>query len=155
MDDYAAAAELIQGFPEGAAILHAVQEAVSTLSETTMKVTKSQVAFRRRRGFAYVWRPGQYINSDVPAVLSIALPRELRSDRIKELGGLAGEPATRDGAGRQQRQGVLGGPLEHGGDLGDRHHVEVQRAGARRVDGRVAVAADQPEEPVHRAHPHS
>lgn len=70
MDDYAAAAELFQGFPEGAAILHAVQEAVSTLSETTMKVTKSQVAFRRRRGFAYVWRPGQYINSDVPAVLS-------------------------------------------------------------------------------------
>lgn len=152
MDDYAAAAELFQGFPEGAAILHAVQEAVSTLSETTMKATKSQVAFRRR-GFAYVWRPGQYINSDVPAVLSIALPRELRSDRIKELGGLAGEPATRDGAGRQQRQGVLGGPLEHGGDLGDRHHVEVQGTGAGRFDRPVAVAADQAEEPVHRAHP--
>ena len=85
MNANAAAAELFQGFPEGAAILHAVQEAVSTLSETTMKVTKSQVAFRRRRGFAYLWRPGQYINSDVPAVLSIALPRELRSDRIKEV----------------------------------------------------------------------
>ena len=67
MDDYAAAAELFQGFPEGAAILHAVQEAVSTLSETTMKATKSQVALRRRRGFAYVWRPGQVHQQRCPS----------------------------------------------------------------------------------------
>lgn len=50
-----------------------------------MRVTKSQVAFRRRKGFAFVWRPGQYIASAVPAVLSIALPYELVSDRFKEI----------------------------------------------------------------------
>ena len=50
-----------------------------------VRVTKSQVAFRRGRGFAYVWRPGQYVNSEVPAVLSIALPREISSDRIKSV----------------------------------------------------------------------
>lgn len=55
------------------------------IGEATVKVTKSQVTFGRRRGFAYVWRPGQYVNSDVPAVLSIALPRELRSERFKEV----------------------------------------------------------------------
>lgn len=50
-----------------------------------MRVTKSQVAFRRRQGFAYLWRPGQYIASDVPVVLSIALPHEIRSDRFNEV----------------------------------------------------------------------
>lgn len=48
-------------------------------------MTKSQVTFRRRRGFAYVWRPGQYIDSHVPAVLSIALSHEVTSDRIKSV----------------------------------------------------------------------
>lgn len=50
-----------------------------------MTVTKSQVAFRSRRGFAHVWRPGQYVDSEVPAVLSIALPREVTSARFKEV----------------------------------------------------------------------
>ena len=48
-------------------------------------MSRSQVAFRRRRGFAYLWRPAQYVRSDVPAVLSLALPRELVSDRFKEV----------------------------------------------------------------------
>ena len=55
------------------------------LGDASVTVTKSQVAFRRRKGFAYVWRPGQYVDSDVPAVLSIALPYEVRSDRFKEV----------------------------------------------------------------------
>lgn len=83
--DTASAEGLFDGSPEGLAICRAVQEAVSRLGEASMRVTKSQVAFRRRRGFAYVWRPGQYVRSEVPAVLSIALPRELVSDRFKEI----------------------------------------------------------------------
>lgn len=63
----------------------AVQEAVSAIGPASTAVTTSQVAFRRRRGFAYVWRPGQYVDSDVPAVLSIALPHEVASDRFKEV----------------------------------------------------------------------
>ena len=35
--------------------------------------------------FAFVWRPGQYVSSRVPAVLSIALPFEITSDRFKEI----------------------------------------------------------------------
>ena len=86
MRDVAATPEdLFHEFPRGLAIYRAVQEAVDTIGEATVRVTKSQVAFRRRRGFAYVWRPGQYVNSDVPAVLSIALPRELVSNRFKEV----------------------------------------------------------------------
>lgn len=76
---------LFSGFPKGLAICRAVEAAVSTIGEASMTVTKSQVAFRHRRGFAYVWRPGQYVNSDVPAVLSIAFPHEVKSERIKQV----------------------------------------------------------------------
>jgi hypothetical protein len=62
-----------------------VEDAVTAIGDVTVRVTKSQVAFRRRKGFAYVWRPGQYVKSDVPAVLSIGLPREVASGRFKEV----------------------------------------------------------------------
>ncbi len=77
--------DLFDGFPRGLALCRAVEQVVSRIGEVSMAVTKSQVAFRRRRGFAYVWRPGQYVDSDVPAVLSIALPHEVTSERFKEV----------------------------------------------------------------------
>lgn len=76
---------VFEGHPEGLAVLRAVEEAVAGLGEVTVREGRSQVAFRRRKGFAYVWRPGQYVRSEVPAVLSIALPAELASDRFKEV----------------------------------------------------------------------
>ena len=72
-------------FPEGLAICRSVEQAVSRIGEASVSVTKSQVAFRRRKGFAYVWRPGQYVHSEVPTVLSIALPHEVRCHRFKEV----------------------------------------------------------------------
>ena len=77
--------ELFAGFPESLAICQAVQQVIAGLGEASMRTTKSQVAFRRRRGFAYAWRPGQYVASDVPLVLSIALPTRLDSPRFKEV----------------------------------------------------------------------
>lgn len=73
------------GFPKGLAVCRAIQEAVSVIGDASMTVTRSQVAFWRRRGFAYVWRPGQYVSSDVPAVLTIALPSEVESGRFKKV----------------------------------------------------------------------
>lgn len=77
--------DLFAGFPDSLAVYQRVQEAVSSIGEASVATSKSQVAFRRRRGFAYVWRPGQYLHSDVPAVLSIALPYEAMSARFKEV----------------------------------------------------------------------
>lgn len=77
--------DLFDGFPRGLAVCRAVEQAVSSIGAASVAATRSQVAFRRRRGFAYVWRPGQYVDSDVPAVLSLALPREVASDRFKEV----------------------------------------------------------------------
>lgn len=70
------------GFSDGLALYDAVAQAIRGIGDAPVRVTKSQIAFRRRRGFAYVWRPAQYLRSDVPAVLSIALPHEVVSDRL-------------------------------------------------------------------------
>ncbi|MQA07525.1 MAG: hypothetical protein GEU98_03050 [Pseudonocardiaceae bacterium] len=51
-----------------------------------VRVSKSQVAFRRKRGFAYLWLPGQYLAKPaVDVVLSIALGRHDESERFKEV----------------------------------------------------------------------
>lgn len=76
--------EFFEGHPDGLAVFRAVAAAIRGMGECEQRVSKSQIAFRRDRGFAYVWRPGQYVRSDVPAVLSIALPQPLESPRIKE-----------------------------------------------------------------------
>lgn len=76
---------LFGGFPESLAICRRIEQVVAPIGEVSVNVTKSQVAFRRRRGFAWVWRPGQYVDNPVPAVLSIALPREVTSDRFKSV----------------------------------------------------------------------
>jgi hypothetical protein len=73
------------GHPDGAAVAAAVAASVDAVGPHTVRVTRSQVAFRRRRGFAWLWRPGQYVRSEVPAVLSVALPVRDGSSRWKEV----------------------------------------------------------------------
>ncbi|MBT2247780.1 hypothetical protein JHV56_03565 [Arthrobacter sp. BHU FT2] len=57
----------------------------SSFGPMEVRVGKSQVSFRRRRGFAYLWRPGAYVKSTVPVVLSVALPAEDPSPRFKQV----------------------------------------------------------------------
>ena len=94
MTDFPAAGtpeEFFAGSPEGLALFREVAAAVAALDGATVRVSRSQIAFRRRTGFAYLWRPGRYVSSEVPAVLSIALPRPLDSPRFKEVA----HPASR------------------------------------------------------------
>lgn len=77
--------DFFAGHPEGLALYTAVAEAIAALGEVTIRVSTSQIAFRRRKGFAYVWQPGQYVRSDVPAVLSLALPRRIDSERFTQV----------------------------------------------------------------------
>lgn len=90
-DDPTTPESFFDGSPDGLSLFRAVEQAVDEIGEVQVRVSKSQIAFRRRRGFAYVWRPAQYIKSDVPAVLSIALGRKLHSSRFKEVV----QPATK------------------------------------------------------------
>lgn len=51
-----------------------------------VRVSKSQIAFRRKRGFAYLWLPGRYLSRPgADLVLSIALGRHVESSRWKEV----------------------------------------------------------------------
>jgi hypothetical protein len=69
-----------------AAGLAATVAMLETIGPCSVSTTRSQVAFRRRRGFAYLWSPGRYLRCP-PAelVLSIALPRRDPSPRWKQV----------------------------------------------------------------------
>lgn len=58
---------------------------ILALPGVQVRATKSQVAFRARRAFAYAWAPSRYVTSDVSVVLSIALPERLPSERFKQV----------------------------------------------------------------------
>jgi hypothetical protein len=79
--------ELFADSDLGLALYRRVREVVAAFAPgVTVRTSKSQVAFRRRRGFAYLWRPGQYLRKpDAEVVLSVALPREVRSPRFKQV----------------------------------------------------------------------
>jgi len=49
-------------------------------------VTKSQVAFRRRRAFAWAWMPGAYLRGNyAPLVLTLSFRQREPSPRWKEV----------------------------------------------------------------------
>jgi hypothetical protein len=78
--------EFFAGHHESRRIFEAVREAVASIGPANLRVTKSQVAFRRRTGFAYVWMPGQYLRrGDVPLVLTVGLRRRDDSPRWKQI----------------------------------------------------------------------
>lgn len=59
---------------------------LGAFKDVQLRASKSQVSFRRDRGFAYIWAPGKYLaNPDAEVVLSIALGRHDDSPRFKEV----------------------------------------------------------------------
>jgi len=67
-------------------LFEAVWAAVDAIGPAELRVTKSQIAFRRRRAFAWVWRPGMYLRGrTAPLVLTLSLRRRDPSPRWKEI----------------------------------------------------------------------
>ncbi|GAB2673842.1 DUF5655 domain-containing protein [Thalassiella azotivora] len=80
------AEELLAPSPLGLEVLGAVRAALAGRTSCEERVGRSQVAFYRERGFAYLWRPGQYLRSpSAELVLSLALPEEVDSPRFKQV----------------------------------------------------------------------
>jgi hypothetical protein len=78
--------EFFAGHPLGQPAYERVCAILDRLGPYEVRVSRSQVAFRRRRGFAYLWKPGQYLAKPAAeVVLSIALGRPVDSDRFKEV----------------------------------------------------------------------
>jgi hypothetical protein len=78
--------EFFAGRDESARIFEALRTVVDELGATELRVTKSQIAFRRHKAFAWAWVPGMYLRGDqAPLVLSLSLQRNDSSSRWKEV----------------------------------------------------------------------
>lgn len=76
----------LDGHPTAMSVYEKVCGCLDELGSFEVRTTKSQIAFQRKRGFAYLWLPGQYLtHPEADVVLSIALGREVRSERFKEV----------------------------------------------------------------------
>lgn len=76
----------LAGHPVALEVLARVRELLDALGPYDLRVSRSQLAFRRRRGFAYLWRPGQYLSGPVAeVVLSVVLGRQDPSPRWKQV----------------------------------------------------------------------
>jgi hypothetical protein len=78
--------EFFQGDEEALRLFEAVRKAVDRCGPPQISVTKGQVAFKRKRGFAWAWRPGMYLKGKrPPLVLSVGLRRRDLSPRWKQV----------------------------------------------------------------------
>ncbi len=78
--------EFFANQPLSRQIFEAVRKAVATIGPAEIRVSKSQVAFRRGRAFAMVWMPEQYLHRKAaPLVLTILFRRRDGSPRWKSI----------------------------------------------------------------------
>ena len=78
--------DLFAGYPVALAVLVRVLALADALGGCEVRTTTSQVALRRRRGFAYLWRPGQYLAAPgAEIVLTVVLDHRDDSPRWKEV----------------------------------------------------------------------
>jgi hypothetical protein len=63
-----------------------LRAAIEALGLVEMRVTKSQMAFRRSRAFAWAWVPGRYLGGrHAPLVLRLSFDRRRISRRWKQI----------------------------------------------------------------------
>ena len=78
--------EFFAGLEEPRRIFEALCNAVDAVGQAELRVTKSQIAFRRRRAFAWAWMPGMCLRGKcAPLVLTLSLQRRDPSPRWKEI----------------------------------------------------------------------
>ena len=78
--------EFFSPFPQSRPLFDALHQAILELGEVELRVSKSQVAFRRRKAFAWAWIPGKYLpKAQISLVLTVALRRRDTSPRWKEI----------------------------------------------------------------------
>jgi hypothetical protein len=78
--------EYFDGQDESRQLFDGLCDIMESIGTAEMRVTKSQVAFRRRKAFAWAWMPGNYLRGRVaPLVLSLAFQHRDTSPRWKEI----------------------------------------------------------------------
>ena len=67
-------------------LFEAINNIVQTFGVAELRVTRSQIAFRRRKAFAWVWMPGKYLRGKTaPLVLTLSFRLRDPSPRWKEI----------------------------------------------------------------------
>ena len=75
-----------EGFESSRSLFDLLRRAMDTLPAVSMAVSKSQIAFRRRRAFAWAWIPDRYLRGGhAPLVLSLAFRYREPSRRWKQV----------------------------------------------------------------------
>ncbi len=74
------------GFEESRMLFDFLHPVITAMGDSEMMVRKTQIAFRRKRGFAWVWIPEKHLGRKAaPLVLSLAFPGRDPSPRWKEI----------------------------------------------------------------------
>ncbi|WGY04505.1 DUF5655 domain-containing protein [Nocardioides sp. QY071] len=77
--------EFFDGDPTARQIHDRLVGELTAVEGVEVHVSRSQVAYRLGRTFAIEWRPGRYLRSEVPLVLSLPLRQRLESTRFKQV----------------------------------------------------------------------
>jgi hypothetical protein len=78
--------EFFKGYEESRQLFDAVLNTIEVIGPAELRVTKSQIAFRHGKAFAWAWIPGKYLRGKTaPLVLSLAFRKREPSPRWKEI----------------------------------------------------------------------
>ena len=78
--------EFFLGYEKSRPLFDAVLCAIEPFGPTELRVSKSQIAFWRRKAIARVWLPARYLRGNpAPLVLTLAFHSRDRSPRWKEI----------------------------------------------------------------------
>ena len=78
--------EFFEGRATSRRLYDAVARHIAHLGKASIRVSKSQIAFRRSRNFAVVWIPARYLTGKVaPLVLTLSFRHRDPSSRWKEI----------------------------------------------------------------------
>jgi hypothetical protein len=78
--------EFFLGYEESRPLFAAVCALIDNIGPTDLHVSKSQIAFWRRKAVARVWIPARYLGGNpAPLVLTLGFDRRDKSSRWKEI----------------------------------------------------------------------
>jgi len=78
--------EFFSGREESRSIFDVLRAAIDALGPAEVRVTKSQVAFRRNKAFAWAWVPGMYLRGrHAPLVLALSFAQRSDGPRWKQI----------------------------------------------------------------------
>ncbi len=78
--------EFFEGYDKSRQLFVALHNAMDAIGAAELRVTKSQIAFARRKTFAWAWVPGKYLGgTPAPLVLTLTFRSRDASPRWKEI----------------------------------------------------------------------